>query len=113
MTNVSTHCYTGHKTIKPIIISIIITGTDFIHAKTTSRCYYGAGAGTETEKSMEEDRPSSENLLLQMVNAEANVSRHGQHHKVSLIKKRAVAGNPEPLLGSHHGPVRPKQAVAN
>lgn len=113
MTNVSTHCYTGHKTIKPIIISIIITGTDFIHAKTTSRCYYGAGAGTETEKSMEENRPSSENLLLQMVNAEANVSRHGQHHKVSLIKKRAVAGNPEPLLGSHHGPVCPKQAVAN
>ncbi|OPJ87268.1 hypothetical protein AV530_000771 [Patagioenas fasciata monilis] len=37
----------------------------------------------QTEKSMEEDRPSSDNLLLQMVNAEANVSRHGQHHKKS------------------------------
>lgn len=35
---------------------------------------YGAGARTETEKSME-DRPSSEDLLLQMGNTEANVSR--------------------------------------
>lgn len=35
---------------------------------------YGARAGTEREKSME-DRPSSEDLLLQMANVEANVSR--------------------------------------
>lgn len=34
---------------------------------------YCARARTETEKSMEEDRPSSEDLLLQMDNAEANV----------------------------------------
>lgn len=35
---------------------------------------YGSRARTETE-SMEEDRPSSEVLLLQMNNTEANVSR--------------------------------------
>lgn len=55
----------------------------------------GAGAGTETEKSME-DRPSSEDLLLQMGNTEANVSREKkkrearrcpQHHMVNLIEE--------------------------
>lgn len=57
---------------------------------------YGAGARTETEKSME-DRPSSEDLLLQMGNTEANVSRGKkkkrearrcpQHHVVNLIEE--------------------------
>lgn len=36
---------------------------------------YGARARTETENSMEEDRPSFEDLLLQMDNTDVNVSR--------------------------------------
>lgn len=72
----------GHKTVKPIVISIIITTANFIHVKTTTRCYYGAGARIQTEKSMEEDRPSSEDLLLQMVNTEANVSRQKKKNKL-------------------------------
>lgn len=57
-----------------------------------TRCY---GARARTELSMEGDRPSSEDLLLQMGNTEANVSRgekkkeariHAQHHVVNLIE---------------------------
>lgn len=54
---------------------------------------YGTRARTETE-SMEEGRPSSEILLLQVNNTEANVSREkkkprvkAQHHMVNLIEE--------------------------
>lgn len=52
---------------------------------------YGAGARTETEKSME-DRPSSEDLLLQMGNTEANVSRGKKKKKRSKEMPSASHG---------------------